>query len=161
MGELVIRSARDDDSENLIQLIGTIFAEYPGCVLDVDGEMPELRKPRSATAADSGRWWVAEVDGEIVGSVAIVPADKGALELKRLYVSAAARRRGLGARLVELVESEARVREATTLILWTDTRFEDAHRLYARLGFLRGDRTRALNDLSNTIEYHYVKELAL
>ena len=58
-----------------------------------------------------------------------------------------------------LAESEARVREARSLILWTDTRFEDAHRLYDRLGFIRAGHTRALNDGSNTIEYHYAKDL--
>ncbi len=159
MNDIVIRSARDEDSDALIRLIGAIYAEYPGCILDVDLEMPELRKPASAAHADSGRWWVAELENAIVGSVAVVPENDGIVELKKLYVSAAARRRGLGAHLVALAESEARERNASTMVLWTDTRFADAHRLYARLGFVKAPRTRVLNDLSNTIEFHFAKEL--
>lgn len=159
MSDVVIRSARDEDANSLIRLIGAIYAEYPGCVLDVDGEMPELRAPATAARSDSGRWWVAELDGEIVGSIAVVPDNDDTVELKNLYVSADARRRGLGAHLVTLAESEARERRALTMVLWTDTRFEDAHRLYARLGFVRAPRTRVLNDLSNTIEFHYTKDL--
>jgi GNAT superfamily N-acetyltransferase len=159
MSDIVIRSARDEDSEGLIRMIDAVFSEYPGCILDVDAEMPELRVPASAADTDSGRWWVAERNGEIVGSVAVVPEEDGILELKKLYVSSAARRNGLGARLVSLAESEARERRAVQMVLWTDTRFKDAHRLYERLGFVRAPRTRVLNDLSNTVEFHYTKDL--
>jgi putative acetyltransferase len=159
MSDIIIRSARDEDSEGLILLISNAFSEYPGCVLDVDVDMPELRKPATAVVKESGRWWIAELDGAVVGSVAVTPEQKTIVELKKLYVSPLARRRGLGAHLVALAESEARSREARTLFLWTDTRFEDAHRLYDRLGFIRAPGTRALNDGSNTIEYHYAKDL--
>lgn len=160
MFDIVIRSARDEDSDGLIRLIGDVFAEYPGCILDVDSEMPELRQPASAAKADDGRWWVAELDGRLVGSIAVVPDDEATMELKKLYVASEARRRGLGAHLVTLVESEAKVRGCNRVTLWTDTRFEDAHRLYSRLGFVRAARTRLLNDLSNTIEFLYAKELS-
>jgi N-acetylglutamate synthase-like GNAT family acetyltransferase len=159
MDDMIIRSARDEDSEALIHLISSVYSEYPGIVLAVDAEIPELRKPASAANSHGGRWWVAELGRQIVGSVAVVPEADNAVELKKLYVSSAARRRGLGAHLVALAESEARGRQASTMTLWTDTRFEDAHRLYARLGFVRAPRTRVLNDLSNTVEFHYTKDL--
>jgi len=159
MGDLIIRSVRDADSEGLIVLIDRVFGEYPGCVLDVDADMPELRNPYTSTRATDGRWWVAELDGAIVGSVAISPEDAREVELKRLYVSSAARRRGLGGHLVRLVESEAVHRNAGRIVLWTDTRFADAHRLYERLGYVRSPGTRELHDGSNTIEYHYAKAL--
>ena len=43
---MVIREGLDSDSEELIALIASIFAEYPGCVLDVDGEGPSPTAPR-------------------------------------------------------------------------------------------------------------------
>ena len=49
-----LRPARDSDSAGVIALIGRVFAEYPGCVLDVEAEEPELRAP--ATHFD--RFWV-------------------------------------------------------------------------------------------------------
>lgn len=160
MGELVIRSVQDSDTDGLIRLVGGVFAEYPGCVLDVDAEMPELRAPGSAARTSNGRWWVAELDGAIVGSVAVVPDNSHSVELKKLYVASRARKRGLGAHLMALVESEAVGRNTSHIFLWSDTRFEDAHRLYERLGYTREPRTRVLNDLSNTVEFHYTKGLA-
>ncbi|MGD0191634.1 MAG: GNAT family N-acetyltransferase [Rhizomicrobium sp.] len=158
MGELIIRAVRDADSTGLIALIGGAFAEYPDVYLDVDGEMPELRNPAAAIRIDDGRWWVAELDGAIVGSIAFSPVSADEAELKRLYVAVKARRRGLGKRLCGLVEHEAANRNVKKLFLWTDTRFADAHRLYQRLGYIRGPDTRVLNDVSNTIEFCYAKE---
>ena len=157
---LVVRPVADSDSADLIALIETVFGEYPNCYLDVDKEMPELRAPAHAAREDDCRWWVAEAEGAVVGSCAAVPDDDaGTMELKRLYVAKSARRQGLAAHLVSLVESEARKRGARRLVLWSDTRFADAHRLYERLGFVKQPRTRALPDISNTIEFHYIKEL--
>jgi putative acetyltransferase len=154
-----IREARDDDAAGLVSLIETIYEEYPGCVLDVENEVPELLKPRTSHAAAGGRLWVAESAGKLVACVAILPAGNGTMELKKLYVSQEARRMGLGARLCSLVEVEARSRGARTLELWSDTRFTDAHRLYERRGYQRGPATRELHDKSQSVEYYYRREL--
>jgi GNAT superfamily N-acetyltransferase len=156
-----LRPVRDADSSALIELIGTCWAEYPGCVLDVDGEEPWLRAPAAASAADGGSCWVVEDGGGVVvACVGIKPRAGGIAELKSLYVARRARRRGLGARLTGLVEAEARRLGARRMVLWSDTRFGDAHRLYERLGYARTGRTRELHDLSGTSEYEYAKQLA-
>ncbi len=155
-----IRPARDDDQDGLIALIGGCFAEYPGCVLDVDGEIPELRAIASYANSRDGRFWIAEVDGAVVGCIGVAPApNPDGVELLKLYVDGAMRGRGLGGRLVGLVEAEAARRRAAFVELWTDTRFVTAHRLYERLGYERLPETRALHDLSDTVEYHYRKRL--
>ena len=141
--EIVIRSARDDDAAGLIELIGGVFAEYPGCVLDVDGEIPELRSIASTFAALGGRFWIAEREGPVVGSIGFSPAEGDGIELRKLYVHRTARRRGLGAALCEEVERAARERGASFVELWSDTRFTDAHRFYAKRGYVRGPETRA------------------
>ncbi|MBI4514455.1 MAG: GNAT family N-acetyltransferase [Deltaproteobacteria bacterium] len=159
MPPVQIRDGRDQDGPALIALIGAVFSEYPGCVLDVDGEVPELRAIATAFRRAGGWVWVAEQAGTIVGCVGFTQAAQpGGLELRKLYVARAARRQGLGARLCELVEAAARGRGAAFIDLWTDTRFADAHRLYERLGYRRGP-TRELHDLSATIEYYYRKDL--
>lgn len=154
----LIREARDADAEGLIALIGACWAEYEGCILDVDGEVPELRAIATWFAARGGRFWVGEADGRIVASVGFVPAGSG-VELCKLYVDRSRRRAGLGSRLVGLVEAAAGERGAGFVELWSDTRFLDAHRLYERLGYVRRPGTRVLGDLSNTVEYHYCKAL--
>jgi putative acetyltransferase len=156
---IVVRDARDDDARQLIRLMADVFAEYPGCVLDVDGEEPELYAIATAFEQQRGRFWVAErSDGRIVGMIGCRPLAGGPhVELKKLYVDGAARGVGLGARLVGLVEDEARRRGAPAVELWSDTRFDKAHRLYERLGYVRRNGLRALHDLSNSLEFHYIK----
>ncbi|ADP78153.1 GCN5-related N-acetyltransferase [Pseudofrankia inefficax] len=170
-----LRPVRDDDGPAVQRLIGAVWAEYPGCVLDVDGEEPWMRAPATAYTGDldparyRGRMWVVEdraVEDEDAGrpgvlaaSVAVRETAPGRVELKSLYVAASARRRGLGQALVFLVEREARRRDAQVVELWSDTRFSDAHRLYERLGYRGAGRTRDLHDLSNTTEIHFTKDL--
>jgi GNAT superfamily N-acetyltransferase len=154
----VIRPVADSDSAALIALIGTVWGEYPGCVLDVDAEEPWLRAPATYYAAHGGRMWVADLGGAVVGSIAIRPgAEDDTAELKSLYVGAAARRHGLGEVLTSLVEDEAARMGVRQLELWTDTRFADAHRFYARLGYQQLPGSRELHDLSATVEYPFVK----
>ncbi len=158
--EPTVRDARDDDAAGLIELIGTIWATYPGIVFDIDGELPELRAIATSFKAGRGRFWVAENAGRIVGSVGLVPAaEAGARELRKLYVAADLRRRGLASRLLVLAEGEAKARGADVLELWTDSRFHEAHAFYARAGYRRLPEERALNDLSNSIEYRFTKQL--
>ncbi|HEY9476397.1 MAG TPA: GNAT family N-acetyltransferase, partial [Mycobacteriales bacterium] len=153
--EPALRPVRDDDSAALIALIGGCWAEYPGVLLDVDGEEPWMRAPADAYARWGGRMWVATGAGTLVGCVGTKPHGPGVVELKSLYVAAAARRRGLGSRLTRLVEEEAWRAGALRVDLWSDSRFLDAHRLYSRLGYHRTGRTRELGDLSETTEYEF------
>jgi putative acetyltransferase len=155
---LKIRDARDIDAKGLIALIEECYADYEGCVLDVDGERPELRAIATTHAEKGGRFWVAENDGVILGSVGVIPGDNGVWELKKLYVSKEARRMGVGARLMALAEIEAISRAARAIELWSDTRFEDSHRLYERRGYTRLPQQRTFKDKSNTTEYHYRKD---
>lgn len=155
-----LRALRDDDADAVIALVSAAYAEYPGCVLDlpgVDDDLPVLAR-RWADAGGGG--WVVERDGEVVACVGWAPTGPGTVELKRLYVAAAARGAGLGAALVAQVVAAANGQGARWLELWSDTRFEDAHRLYERLGFARLPGTRDLHDPSDTTEFHYVRDLA-
>lgn len=158
----IIRDARDNDAEPLIVLIGGCFAEYPGCILDVDGEMPELRAIATFFRQYDGRFWVAEEDTRVVGSVGVLPAHSSqGMELRKLYVAQAARRQGLGGRLCDLAEATAQACGAAFIELWSDSRFIDAHRLYERRGYERGYDTRVLHDLSQSVEYYFRKPLSL
>jgi N-acetylglutamate synthase-like GNAT family acetyltransferase len=148
------RRARDADGPQLIELIERVWDEYPGCVMDVDGEVPELRRIASAHAEWGGDFQVAEALGRIVGCVGWLPAEQGrGLELRKLYVAASARRSGLGSALCHVVERAANGLDFVQL--WSDTRFEDAHRLYERRGYRRGRELRELHDLSASVEYSY------
>jgi putative acetyltransferase len=158
--DIHIRDARDGDAEGLIALIGGCFAEYPGCLLDVDGELPELRAIATAFRGWGGRFWVAERAGRVVGSAGFTPGKKvGYAELKKLYVERSCREIGLGGALCRLVETEAKKAGYSHIDLWSDTRFTTAHTFYVRRGYERGPTTRELHDSSDTVEYSFEKNL--
>ena len=159
--EVMIREVRDGDSAALIELIGACYADYPGCVLDVEREESWLRAPATAYAGWQGRLWLAERAGEVVGSGGFRPRAPGVGGGHHLYVARGARRRGLATRLLGLIEAEARRRGADRVELWSDTRFTQAHRLYQRLDYVRSPDTRELGDLSRSVEYHFAKALAV
>ena len=50
----VIRPLVDADGEGLIALIDLCWSAYPGCILDVDAELPELRHYASHVGARGG-----------------------------------------------------------------------------------------------------------
>ncbi len=159
--EIVLRPARDTDAAGIIDLISAAYAEYPGCVLDVEADMPELKAPASSYAQNAGKFWVAQRVADaarILGCVACQPAPDGGLELEKLYVARGARRGGLAGRLLDLVEAEAAAPRAGSIALWTDTRFEAAHAFYAARGFRRTGQ-RHLDDASLSVETSFRKDL--
>lgn len=160
VARLARRPATDEDSEALIALVGDCFAEYPGCVLDLPGLDAWMLAPASAYAGTGGELWVLELHAQVVACVGYKPTGPGRVELKSLYVAATARRAGLGARLVGVVEEAARDAGAHAVQLWSDSRFTDAHRLYERLGYRRGAQTRSLHDPSDTTEFFFDRPLA-
>ncbi|MGI8721339.1 MAG: GNAT family N-acetyltransferase [Geodermatophilaceae bacterium] len=157
----ILRVATDRDAAAVRKLIGGCFAEYEGCVLDSEGIDAWMAAPASTYADKGGQFWVlAEPDtAALMACVGWGPDRPGRIELKNLYVSSSARRRGLGRRLVALIEAAADEQDAEEVILWSDTRFLDAHRLYAGLGYRRTGAQRALLDPSDSIEYEFVKPL--
>lgn len=154
-----IRGGRDQDAPGFIALIGRCWADYPGCVLDVDAEAPELRALATHYQSRGGLLWAAGgVDGHIDGMIATVPLDDGAWEICRVYVHPRLHGRGLGRALLGTAERRAIAAGARELILWTDTRFHRAHRFYEKWGYVRNGAVRDLHDIANTTEYQYAKD---
>jgi GNAT superfamily N-acetyltransferase len=157
-----LRPVRDGDAQDLYGLLTLCFAEFPGCFTDPHGDLPDLRAPATAIAAKpGGAFWVVEDGaGRVCACVCVDFPEPRTAELHRLYVRPDQRRRGLAEQLVRLVEGHAAAQGAGRVMFWSDTRFTGAHRLYERLGYVRGPRTRDLGDVSNSVEYHYEKVLA-
>jgi GNAT superfamily N-acetyltransferase len=154
----MLRAGRDSDAAGFIALIRDCWAEYPGCVFDLDGEVPELRALASYFAAQDGALWVAEEAGAVVGMAAAHPLPGTSdWEICRVYVAASQRGTGLAVALMEAAESHAREAGAELIRLWSDTRFTRAHRFYAKRGYVRQGPIRVLNDLSNSLEFPFVK----
>lgn len=160
MVEAVLRPGRDDDAAGFIDLIGACWAEYPGCVMDMERENAELRALATYYADKGGALWAAEAGSAIVGMTGVAPLEGGAWEIGRVYVSAGQRGTGLALSLVTAAEAHARAAGARELKLWSDTRFARAHAFYEKHGFVRSGPIRVLNDLSKSLEFAYAKPLS-
>jgi putative acetyltransferase len=79
---------------------------------------------------------VARMDGRAMGCGAVVDSGEGWAEVKRMFVSPAARGRRLGRLLLERIEVIAAERGATRLRLETGARQPEALALYASAGFV-------------------------
>jgi GNAT superfamily N-acetyltransferase len=151
---IVIESARAADAPAVIALIGRVFDEY-NFVWNPVTEVPDLFDLERHYREKGGAFWVARLDGRIVGSVGVERLPDGRAELHRLYLDAALRGRGVGRALVEAVLGWCRAAGIGQLTLWSDTRFDRAHRLYEGMGFTQTGEREIPDDPNDTREFGY------
>lgn len=79
--------------------------------------------------------WIAELDGERVGSVFVVRKSASTAQLRMLLLTPAARGLGLGARLTDECIAFARRKGYRKMVLWTNDCLDAARAIYAKRGF--------------------------
>lgn len=147
-----LRPTLSEDVPGILALIAEVFAEY-GCVLDAEHEDRHLLDPGPHFRARGGDFWIVEQEGQILATVALALRDDAG-EIRCLYVHRSLRRQGWGRRLSEMAMDLAREAGKRRMILWSDTRFVEAHALYRAMGFSQHG-TRELHDSNNTVEHGF------
>ena len=92
--------------------------------------------PRGAILDPGGRIFMAERDGQAIGSCALMAMDDGGFEVAKMCVTPAARGLGLGRRLLQACEVAARAAGATRLYLESASSLKPAGTLYRAFGFV-------------------------
>ena len=126
------------DSGWLVQRHGELYARDEGfdatfeaLVAEILAEFIRKRSPHSERA------WIAECDGQRLGSVFCVKSDTpGVAKLRLFLVEPAARGTGLGRHLLEECIAFARSKGNHTLRLWTHESHRAACALYEKYGFV-------------------------
>ncbi|MFD7611439.1 GNAT family N-acetyltransferase [Streptomyces sp. NPDC059828] len=118
------------DDPALRSLVDAMTAE----LVPVYGLPPDARP---APMAPEARFLLVRCDGEAMGCCAVQPAGPGVCELKRMFVSPAARGTGAAGALLAHAEQLASALGAGRMRLETGVRQPAAMRLYERSGYRR------------------------
>jgi GNAT superfamily N-acetyltransferase len=134
-----IRSYRPGDRATVVDLVTKVLVEYGFSSMQVgslERDLEEIERAESNVDQQRSAFWVAESEGEVVGTIAVRPKDGSTCEIKRLYLRSDKRGLGLGQKLYEHAESFALTAGYERIWLDSSRRFGKAHRLYERNGFV-------------------------
>jgi ribosomal protein S18 acetylase RimI-like enzyme len=134
-----IHAARLPDE---VPAIKELFQEYAGSLnfdLDFQEFREELETLPGKYAPPLGSIFLATVNGEIIGCVAVRPLDTDICEMKRLYVKPEHRSKKIGRELAVAIIEEAKRLGYKAMRLDTVEAMKEASALYRALGFQRID----------------------
>lgn len=135
---LLIRQLRLGDAGWIIHRHGALIAGEQGWDLRFEALTASiLAEFIRRYDASRERSWIAERDGQILGSLFLVHDDAETARLRLLYIEKAARGMGLATKLLEKAAQFAREKNYRRLRLFTTSENIAARRIYERLGYVK------------------------
>ena len=103
-------------------------------------DLKTLQNPESYVLEKGGEVFFAILDGEVVGTAAMIQTDKGIYELAKMAVARKFQGLGIGKKLLKRCIDFSKEREATEIFLITNDSLKPALSLYLSFGFVLNDQ---------------------
>ncbi len=122
----------------IIYLHGKLYDEEYGLTQEFEGYVASaLGQFAQSPDRQKDCIWIAELNGQIVGSIAIVGYSEAVAQLRWFLIHPQTRGQGLGHRLINEALEFCRQQKFKSVILWTLSNLDAARHLYQAAGFVK------------------------
>lgn len=103
--------------------------------LTEDHDLMVLDEPIQHVLQKGGYIWLAEYDGKIVGTAALMKVDEETYELAKMCVTESYQGKGISKMLIDACMQKAKALKTKKLLLFSNSQLQKAIKLYKSYGF--------------------------